>query len=364
MDSGVYFGRPADRSAGSSLGITEVVAWTMPTRFAARLILSASAVVVGVIVGAGSRRSLFLSPSWPVPAGHHQFISLLCVLAAGLTVLASVRIGRFQLGDLRARTGSGAETQRRRSLLVPAGANCCGDYGADGSRGLRGESGHGGDPGQAGATGDAADYGWYSDAGDGSPDNGYRRPDSPHARPVTGSSDPLARQSGYTDEGTSDTDQGTSDTDQGNGDDPQRSGVDCGAAGDVGDDAAKRLYGQITIYTLLEDGIADFDRLVTRVVEQVRANEPGTLVYVAHVVPSAPLQRIIYGVYRDQAAYDEHTKQSHIREFEASRRPLMLTTNVIELGVLQAKVLPFGPVPLQPSVAQPNGNAAAGQDES
>jgi quinol monooxygenase YgiN len=323
-----------------------------PTRFAARLILSGLAAAAGVILGADSLRSLTVGRSWPAPGVQ------LCVLAAGLTVLASMRLGRFQLGDLRAGTGARAETQRRRGWAVPAGASCSGDYGADESRALRRERGNGGNPAPVGATGDAADYGatgdaadygWYGDAGDGEPGSGYGRPDRTYGRPVIGTFDPV-RQSGH--------------TDQGNSDDHGRSGVDSGASGDVEEEDTKRLYGQIAIYTLLEDGIADFDRMVKHVVEQVRVREPGTLVFVAHSVPSAPLQRIIYGVYRDQAAYDQHAKQSHVREFEARRQPLMLATNVIELGVRQAKVLPLGSAPLQPSAGLPSSTAVGGQGES
>jgi quinol monooxygenase YgiN len=120
-----------------------------------------------------------------------------------------------------------------------------------------------------------------------------------------------------------------------------------GAAGMAGEYDIERLYGQIAIYTLLEHGVDEFDRLVEQVVEQVRVREPGTLVYVVHGVPSAPLQRILYEIYRDQAAYDDHARQSYIREFEIGRLPLVLATNVIELGVRQAKVSPIG----QPAAA-------------
>ncbi len=104
----------------------------------------------------------------------------------------------------------------------------------------------------------------------------------------------------------------------------------------------EQLYGQIAIYTLLEHGAEEFDRLAEQVVEQVRAHEPDTLVYVVHGVPSAPLQRILYEIYRDQVAYDDHARQSYIRDFEMGRLPLVLATNVIELGVRQAKVSPLG----------------------
>ncbi|MGP8001792.1 MAG: hypothetical protein ACLPKI_31380 [Streptosporangiaceae bacterium] len=99
-----------------------------------------------------------------------------------------------------------------------------------------------------------------------------------------------------------------------------------------------RLYGQIAIYTLLESGAAEFDRLASTVLEQVRTTEPDTLVFVVHGVPSAPLQRILYQVYRDRAAYDEHQLQPYVTDFDARLRPLVLATNVIELGVREAKV--------------------------
>jgi quinol monooxygenase YgiN len=100
----------------------------------------------------------------------------------------------------------------------------------------------------------------------------------------------------------------------------------------------ERLYGQIAIYTLLEAGAAEFDRLAAHVLDEVATGEPDTLVYVVHGVPSAPLQRILYQVYRDRAAYDEHLRQPYVADFDARLRPLVLATNVIELGVRQAKV--------------------------
>ncbi len=123
-------------------------------------------------------------------------------------------------------------------------------------------------------------------------------------------------------------------------------GAALGAAA-LADPAAdtERLYGQIAIYTLLESGAAEFDRLASTVLEQVRASEPDTLVFVVHGVPSAPLQRILYQVYRDRTAYDEHQRKSYVTDFEARLRPLVLATNVIELGVREAKVSGLGPAP-------------------
>jgi quinol monooxygenase YgiN len=101
-----------------------------------------------------------------------------------------------------------------------------------------------------------------------------------------------------------------------------------------------RLYGQIAIYTLLDEKAEEFERLAREVVEQVKTREPDTLVYVMHGVPAAPMQRILYAVYRDQPAFDAHERQPYIRQFEEEREPYVLATNVIELGVQHAKFTP------------------------
>jgi quinol monooxygenase YgiN len=118
-----------------------------------------------------------------------------------------------------------------------------------------------------------------------------------------------------------------------------RNGAGRNGAGRDSDVETERLYGQIAIYTLLEAGAAEFDRMAGQVLAKVQASEPGTLVYVVHAVPSAPLQRILYQVYRDRRAYDEHLRQPYVEDFESRLRPLVLATNVIELGVREAKVV-------------------------
>jgi quinol monooxygenase YgiN len=112
-----------------------------------------------------------------------------------------------------------------------------------------------------------------------------------------------------------------------------------GAAADQG--ATQRLYGLIAIYTLAEGAAADFDALAERVVEEVRADEPDALVYAVHSVPNAEMQRIFYEVYRDRMAYEDHQRQPHIQRFEADRAAHVLATNVIELGMQQAKLSPL-----------------------
>ena len=92
-----------------------------------------------------------------------------------------------------------------------------------------------------------------------------------------------------------------------------------------------RPYGRILIFTLLDDRVADFDRLAEQTAEEVRIGEPDTLVYVIHLVPNAPMQRIFYEIYRDRAAFDSHENQPYMQRFVAERRSCVLATNVIEL---------------------------------
>jgi quinol monooxygenase YgiN len=112
--------------------------------------------------------------------------------------------------------------------------------------------------------------------------------------------------------------------------------------------AQSRPYGRILIFTLLDDKAADFDRLAEQTAEEVRIGEPDTLVYVIHLVPNAPMQRIFYEIYRDRAAFDSHENKSYMKRFVAERRACVLATNVIELRLKYAKVapLPTEPRPL------------------
>ena len=290
----------------------------------------------------------------------------LTLLAAVLAVLASVLAGRFRPAALRAPAGSADDAGW--GPPGEGGARDSGRYGADDSLGLYRHSGQGRYPAAAGGYGGTGGYGGYGDADYGGPDADYEGPvtgafegpvtgelERPVTRgfegpdtggfdgPVTGAFDPLYLQNGLAGQG-----------------DDRPYGVDAGhlpaePAGPAADEPAEefdlaRLYGQIAIYTLLEHGAGEFDRLAEQVVEQVRAHEPDALVYVVHGVPSAPLQRILYEVYADRAAYDDHTRQSYVREFEVGRLPLVLATNVIELGVRQAKVSPLGPPSGSPSL--------------
>jgi quinol monooxygenase YgiN len=114
-----------------------------------------------------------------------------------------------------------------------------------------------------------------------------------------------------------------------------------GAPGAAAAAASGQPYGRILIFTLFEERVADFDRLAEQTAEQVRTGEPGTLVYVIHLVPNAPLQRLFYEIYRDPAAFDSHESQPYMQRFASDSRSCVVVTNVIELRLTCAKVAPL-----------------------
>ncbi|RJK94914.1 putative quinol monooxygenase [Vallicoccus soli] len=68
---------------------------------------------------------------------------------------------------------------------------------------------------------------------------------------------------------------------------------------------------------------ARFDRLAEEVVAAVAAHEPGTLVYATHAVDGAPLSRVFYEVYADDAAFRAHEEAPHVVEFHRRKDPLL-----------------------------------------
>ncbi len=299
--------------------------------------------------------------------------AVVCTLAAGLTWAAGVRTGQLRLAALHSRS-SGADSSRDGTGLDGTGRGRYRDddeywqdrAGQGAARSQRADR----DRGDM----DNAGYGWQDDRNDELDSRSRRSREERDGRYGAGYEEPDFATGDWTGGDLADDDFATGDLMPGglaSGD------HDLGylrADGHYRDAAAEsshadgygerdrlsaapapaqaatetrqaELFGQIAIYTVLEDRVDEFDQLTGRVVEQVRSREPDTLVFIVHAVPSAPMQRILYEVYRDRAAYQWHSQQPYVRQFEADRRPYVLATNVIELGLQQAKVSAF------PSVA-------------
>jgi quinol monooxygenase YgiN len=290
---------------------------------------------------AGLAALALAAPGLSVLLGVHVSLNtlflLLCLAAALLTWFAGIRIGRVRLELLRE---DGADYADEAAADDRAG------YGADADWDQQDSWGPGYD--EAGDFDAAEGDGAYQGNGLYRPDDGYR-PDQGYPERA----DYPARHGGYPG------DAGYPDE---IGYDPASAGPGPVAGGPPDSwpsapvppvpepdrialaaehEAREQLFGQIAIYTLQEGRAEEFDRLIEQVVELVRSMEHDTLVFIVHAVPSAPMQRILYEVYRDRAAYEEHNRQPYVARFEIERAPLVLATNVIELGLQQAKVSPF-----------------------
>jgi len=272
--------------------------------------------------------------------------AVVCTLAAGLTWAAGVRTGEIRLAALRGKS-SGAATGRDGAERDGAGR---GQY--------RDDEDYWQDRGdwdrramdRAGR--DNAGYGWQDDRNselDGRYAGGYEEPDFATGDFATGDLMPgdfaagdhdLGYQHSYDHADGHYRDAGA-EASRADGQYGERGRLSAAPAPAATETRQADLFGQIAIYTVLEDRVDEFDQLTARVVEQVRSREPDTLVFIVHAVPSAPMQRILYEVYRDRAAYQWHGQQPYVRQFEADRRPYVLATNVIELGLQQAKVSAF-----------------------
>ncbi|MDT0308828.1 antibiotic biosynthesis monooxygenase [Streptomyces sp. DSM 44917] len=93
------------------------------------------------------------------------------------------------------------------------------------------------------------------------------------------------------------------------------------------------MFGLMVRFTCKDEtAAAAFDELVERTGTQIRANEPGTVVYAVHRVDGRPLQRIFYELYRDEAAFQAHEEQPYVRAFLAERGQYLSATEVDRLA--------------------------------
>ena len=72
-----------------------------------------------------------------------------------------------------------------------------------------------------------------------------------------------------------------------------------------------------------EDSARRFDKLTEEAVAQIAAKEPGTLMYITHVITDEPLSRLFYEVYADEVAFQAHEQAQHVIHFHARKKPLL-----------------------------------------
>ncbi|WP_280357643.1 putative quinol monooxygenase [Nocardia otitidiscaviarum] len=101
------------------------------------------------------------------------------------------------------------------------------------------------------------------------------------------------------------------------------------------------MFALVVRFDLNDNAAAvEFDRLVAKTVEAIAALEPGTLVYATHAVDGDPLARIVYEVYADREAFEEHERQPHTRAFLDERKNYTRDVRVEFLSPAAAKGLP------------------------
>jgi quinol monooxygenase YgiN len=64
--------------------------------------------------------------------------------------------------------------------------------------------------------------------------------------------------------------------------------------------------------------------------EGIRGREPGTRLYLCHEVESDPNARIFYELYEDQAAFQRHEQERHVRRFLKERERLVTGSPRVE----------------------------------
>lgn len=96
-------------------------------------------------------------------------------------------------------------------------------------------------------------------------------------------------------------------------------------------------FALVVRFTLRAGAEAEFDGLVGRTAADIRAHEPGTLVYACHQVDGTPRQRIFYELYRDRAAFEAHEAQPHVRHFLRTREALLESTEVDFMALADGK---------------------------
>jgi quinol monooxygenase YgiN len=94
------------------------------------------------------------------------------------------------------------------------------------------------------------------------------------------------------------------------------------------------MFALVVRFDLLDVGSAEaFDRLVAETVDEIRANEPGTLIYAVHSVAGEPLSRLFYELYESQEAFKAHEAQPHTIRFLEARAQYLRDSRVEFLGI-------------------------------
>jgi quinol monooxygenase YgiN len=86
---------------------------------------------------------------------------------------------------------------------------------------------------------------------------------------------------------------------------------------------------QTAEYQVSADGLADVRRAIREFVDYVRANEPGTRMYVAWERQDEPLRFVHLFIFADEDAQRIHSESAAVARFEAAYRPHLVGGGVV-----------------------------------
>lgn len=90
------------------------------------------------------------------------------------------------------------------------------------------------------------------------------------------------------------------------------------------------MFALVVRFDLRPGSEDDFDRLAEETTARIRAEEPGTLLYLCHRVQREPGARVFYELYRDNDAFQAHEVAPYVKEFHARRAPMMAGPERVE----------------------------------
>ena len=97
------------------------------------------------------------------------------------------------------------------------------------------------------------------------------------------------------------------------------------------------MFALVVRFELRPEAVDDFDSLTSRTLAGIRADEGGTLLYVAARIADAPCSRVFMEIYSDRDAFDTHEQSSHTRRFLAERETMIESFRVEFLEPIDGK---------------------------
>jgi quinol monooxygenase YgiN len=85
----------------------------------------------------------------------------------------------------------------------------------------------------------------------------------------------------------------------------------------------------IAEYRVRESGVEKVKKAIDEFVDYVRANEPGSQVYVAWQQKEDPTRFVHFFIFQNEEAHRIHSQSAAVREFEAAYRPELAGGNVV-----------------------------------